>query len=130
MHGTKESVGVSSSPTGAKVTIDNKDFGVTPIVADLRRKDHHFIKIELEGYQPYEITLTRKTSGWVWGNIIFGGVIGLVIDAISGALYKLQPNEVNAALQHLSLGKLEGKIIIVVVLEPDQKWEKIGNFKR
>ena len=87
MHGTSQDLGISSSPTNATVMIDNVDAGKTPLVGKLSRKDNHIIKIQLGGYQPFEGTVTRKVSGWVWGNILFGGVIGLAVDAISGGLY-------------------------------------------
>jgi hypothetical protein len=64
----------------------------------LTRKDNHIVRIELAGYKPYETTLTRKVSGWVWGNIVFGGLVGLAVDAIDGALYNLTPEQVSAAL--------------------------------
>lgn len=35
------------------------------------------VGIKLDGYEPYELTLTRKTSGWVIGNILFGGWVWL-----------------------------------------------------
>jgi len=38
-----------------------------PVIADLSRKDHHIVKIELDGYQPFEATVTRRVSGWVLG---------------------------------------------------------------
>jgi hypothetical protein len=31
-------------------------------------------------------------SGWVWGNIAFGGLIGLGVDFISGGAYQLYPD--------------------------------------
>jgi len=70
MHGSSQSVGISSTPSGANVTIDNGERGKTPIVAKLSRKDHHVVKIELQGYETYEGTLTRQTSGW-FGVILF-----------------------------------------------------------
>jgi hypothetical protein len=78
MHGTSQQIGISSMPSGAKVSVDSNPMGVTPIFASLSRGDNHIIKIELDGYVPHEMTITKKTSGWVWGNIVFGGLIGLV----------------------------------------------------
>src|SRR6266404_2478012 len=88
IHGTRQDVGISSTPTGASVSIDNTENGKTPLIAKLTRKDNHIVKIELAGYQTFEATLTRSVSGWVWGNIAFGGLIGLAVDGISGGIYK------------------------------------------
>jgi hypothetical protein len=40
--------------------------------------------------------LTKKFNAWYLGNIIFGGLIGIVIDPITGAIYELSPDQVNA----------------------------------
>ena len=98
MHGTSQDIGFQSAPTNAKVTVDGLPMGNTPVVAKLSRKDNHIVKMNLEGYQPFEATLTRGTSGWVWGNIVFGGLIGLAVDAMSGGLYNLTPTQISAQL--------------------------------
>lgn len=130
MLGSRQDIGISSTPTGARVMIDNQEKGVTPLFADLKRKDNHIVKIELAGYLPYETTITRKITGWVWGNIIFGGIIGLAVDAISGGLYKLTPDQVAATLtkEQQTLKTKDGNIYIAVVLAPDPKWQKIGQL--
>jgi len=132
MQGTTQSVGISSTPTGATVTINNVEKGKTPVIVDLRRKDQHFVKIQMPGYMPYETTFTRSTSGWIWGNIVFGGLIGLAIDAMAGGLYKLTPTEINAVLTREGVSSLyrQNSLYIAVVLTPDPKWEKIGQLER
>ncbi len=131
MQGTNQGVGISSTPSGASVTIDNQSYGSTPIVAKLSRKDNHIVSIEMSGYQPFETTLTRKTSGWVWGNILFGGLIGLAVDAISGGLYKLTPEQVEAILNKGSMGVIDqaDMIFVTVVLEPNYDWERIATLE-
>jgi len=130
MHGTSQEIGIQSRPTGATVTINNQEYGKTPVVAKLSRKDNHTVHLTLDGYQPFDATITRSTSGWVWGNIVFGGLIGLAVDAISGGLYKLSPEQVEAELAGKGMGMdMQGSdIIITVVLEPDPSWEKVGNL--
>lgn len=130
MHGSSQEIGIQSSPTGATVTVDDQDFGKTPVIAKLSRKKSHKVHFALEGFEPYDATITRSTSGWVWGNIVFGGLIGLGIDAITGGLYKLKPEQVKAVLiSQESSDNMQGvDIIITVVLKPDPSWEKIGNL--
>jgi hypothetical protein len=98
MHGTTQSIGISSTPTGASVSVDNISHGQTPVVTPLSRKDNHIVKVEFAGYQPFEATVTRSVSGWVVGNLVFGGLIGLGVDAISGGLYTLGPEQITATL--------------------------------
>ncbi len=132
INGTKQSVGIVSTPTGAAVSIDNSTCGKTPFIKELTRKNNHLVKIELAGYLPFEATLTRGVSGWIWGNIIFGGLIGLVVDAIDGAMYKLTPEQISATLAKESVSYLYKKntLYVAVVLEADPSWQKIGQLRK
>jgi tetrahydromethanopterin S-methyltransferase subunit E len=132
IHGAHQDVGISSNPTGAQVSVDGQVKGTAPIVANLTRKDNHIVRIELAGYKPYETTLTRKVSGWVWGNVVFGGLIGLAVDAISGGLYNLTPEQISGALLAGTAGivpKGDG-LYVVVVLAPKPEWQKVGQLER
>ena len=132
MNGSRQSVGISISPTNANVWLDRVYVGNSPLIIEMTRKDSHFVMIELEGYQPYEITFTRQASGWAFGNIIFGvgGIIGLAVDAVSGGLYKLTPDQIQAELRSNNSGyaKTSSQSYITIVLEPNPAWEKIGNL--
>ena len=130
MHGTSQDVGISSSPTTATVTLDNQHGGVTPFIAHLSRKDHHVVKLTLAGYAPAEMTLTRKTSGWVWGNIVFGGLIGLAVDAITGGLYNLTPEQLTSTLaaEKASIAPTKDGIYVILVRETNPSWIKVGQL--
>jgi PEGA domain len=131
IHGTHQDVGISSVPTGAQVTVDNLQSGNTPMVAKLTRKDNHIVRISLPGYQPYDLTLTRGVSGWVWGNLVFGGLVGLAVDAIDGGMYKLTPPQLTAALstEHASLSRTRDGIFLVAVLKPAPGWVKVAQLQ-
>jgi len=130
MQGTTQQVGISSNPSDASVSINGQNHGNTPMIIDLKRKDSHMVKIELDGYQPYETNLTRNTSGWVWGNIVFGGLIGLVVDASAGGMYKLTPEQIDSELRSVQAEAVSNDdgLYIAIVLEADPKWEKIGSL--
>lgn len=130
MHGTQQDVGFGSVPTSAKVTIDNERSATTPAVIRISRKDNHVVRIELDGYLPYEATLTRGVSGWVWGNLVIGGLVGLAVDAISGGLYKLSPEQLTATLGKQAGSLNAGVLDVYVVLKPDPTWEKVGQLAR
>jgi predicted small secreted protein len=131
MHGTHQDIGISSTPTSASVTIDNAASGQTPYVAKLSRKDNHIIHIAADGYQPADLTLTRSVSGWVWGNLLFGGLIGLAVDAISGGLYKLTPDQLNATLakQSASVARTKDGLYVVLVPAAEKGWLKVGQLR-
>jgi PEGA domain-containing protein len=131
MQGTRQELSIGSSPTGAQVLVDGTQAGKTPYVAHLKRKDKHVIRLEMPGYKPYELALTRSTSGWVWGNLLFGGLPGLAIDAITGGLYKLKPEQVQATLQNATAayGDHKDMIVVAVVLHPDPEWQRVGQLQ-
>ena len=135
LRGTGQGIGIASQPPGAEVVIDNKMYGKTPVSVKLRRKDNHHIVVHLENYEPYEIVLTRQTSGWVFGNILFciGAPIGLAVDAIAGGMYSLSPDQVNAQLPANTTSEAqqqEGTFYVVLVPEADPEWDKVGQLKR
>ena len=132
IHGTTQQIAIVSVPTGAAVSVDTTAYGDTPVTVELRRKDQHIIRIMLEGYQPFELATRRSTSGWVWGNIIFGGLIGLVVDASTGGMYKLSPEQVEATLSTGSAQVRREKDVLVVsvVLQAQPAWERIGTLRR
>jgi hypothetical protein len=84
----------------------------------------------MEGYQPFEIITTRKTSGWVWGNIVFGGLIGLAVDAITGALYDVRPGQIAAQLSKVGASvQVDGDhLYVVLVRNPDPSWRQIAQL--
>jgi len=133
MHGTTQQVGIGSSPSGANVAINNQSFGKTPTIADLKRGENHIVKIQMAGYAPYETTITKSVSGWVWGNIVFGGLIGLAVDGISGGIYKLTPEQIQANLNkggNASIQLNKDSVYVYATLEPDPSWEKIGQLAK
>ena len=130
MHGTHQSVGISSNPSNASIWVDRQYAGTTPMIVEMSRKDNHVVRIELDGYQPYEAVFSRQVSGWVFGNVFFGGVIGLAVDAISGGLYMLTPDQVQAELRtnHMAYPENSKDSYIGVVLEPKPEWKLVGSL--
>ncbi|MCK9175944.1 MAG: PEGA domain-containing protein [Desulforhopalus sp.] len=126
IHGTNQEIAVSSSPTGARVLVNGSQVGTTPATLNLKRNAPPRIRLELEDYQPYEMILTKSVSGWVWGNIVFGGLIGLAVDALDGAIYKLNPEQVSAQLLESKGNKLQ----IQMIKGKPERAEKIGQMKK
>jgi len=131
IHGSSQKLNIASEPIGATVSVDNEVVGVTPVVAKLRRKDPHTIVVKLDGYQPFQIKTERHTDGWVWGNIVFGGLLGVVIDLSNGAAYKLTPKDVAAQLARSNANaKIEnGTLYVFLTRAADSSWQKIGQLQ-
>jgi len=74
-------VGFTSEPSGASVAMDGDVLGVTPVVVEVARKGRDkVVEIALEGYKTVRLNLDRSVEG----KTIFGGLIGMSVDAISG----------------------------------------------
>ena len=125
-----QEVGISSHPSNACVYVDHYHIGFTPVIVELTRCNNHIVRIELEGYQPYEVVLTRGVSGWVVGNLVFGGLIGIAIDAISGGIFVLTPEQVQAHLRADNVSfSPSPECSVSVVLEAHPEWQKIGSLR-
>ena len=95
MTGKYQSIPVTSEPPGAKVRADTGEIIMTPGKFHLIRNEGHTLMAEYPGREPQQIRLHNKAQGWVWGNILLGGVVGLVVDCVSGASDELIPKEVH-----------------------------------
>jgi hypothetical protein len=70
VQGTSQKIPVTSAPIGARVLVDGKDMGTTPLMLKLKRKKPGVIRIEQEGYNPHEIRITRnKPKRYSWTNL-------------------------------------------------------------
>jgi hypothetical protein len=98
VNGTTEKIQLSSAPDGAQATIDGTQTVTTPTTVELSRDDEHTIIFHKDGYQDDTEKLTSSASGWIWGNILVGGVVGAVVDAESGAGKKLSSDAVSFSL--------------------------------
>jgi hypothetical protein len=86
---------------GVKVTN-----GVTPTVlaldssAGFFQRGRYHIEISKAGYAPEVVELTAGMSGWYWGNLIFGGALGMfVIDPATGCMWTLRTTPIFKALR-------------------------------
>jgi hypothetical protein len=99
VNGRRQALTVNSNPPGAAFNVDGVT-GVTPGTVNVERaRPNHTVAISKPGYQPTQITVGRKLSPWLAGNVLVGGLIGLVVDLGTGGAYALQSDQVQATLQ-------------------------------
>jgi hypothetical protein len=99
VSGPTKTIGVASIPAGAQVSINDKLRGQTPLVTSVSRRRNHTVRIEKPGYQPVETKLTRHVNGWIFGNLLIGGIPGTAIDAATGAIFEVEPDRIFATLE-------------------------------
>lgn len=103
IKGSRQEVNFASTPSEAEFTIlDNKTgqavhTGVTPQIVTLKRKKSYTVRFEKSGFKTREIPISKGVNGWIFGNVVFGGLIGIIIDSANGSVFALK--DVNAALQ-------------------------------
>lgn len=116
MNGDMVNVPVHTTPSGATVVINGATYTSPTTVMVPRGKGDFKLHIEKEGYEPVDIMLTQSVDGWVWGNILFGGLIGVAVDFISGDAYDIDPELVSANLNGVKVSKAgDGALQFILV---------------
>jgi hypothetical protein len=103
---TKWPVAIDSKPEGVHVSIRNKSgfeifSGYTPTATQLRSgrgfftKESYTVTLTYKGVEKRKINIECMVNGWYFGNIIFGGLIGLlIVDPATGAMYRLENKDI------------------------------------
>jgi hypothetical protein len=71
-----DKIPVRSEPEGATVLLNG-------MLVYVNRADDCHIDVKKDGYQSIAIDKNKVVAGWVFGNIIFGGIIGLGVDLVT-----------------------------------------------
>jgi hypothetical protein len=137
VHSGPRTIPVASTPAGAKVSIYDREntlvmTNTTPFVASLEPKYGYFkgqtyrLVFEMPGYAPAELKIDASLSGWYFGNLVFGGLIGmLIVDPLTGAMYNLSPEKIE---QHLSASQTQlistGQGVLVVLASEATEQER------
>ncbi|KPG01017.1 translation initiation factor 2 [Rhodopseudomonas sp. AAP120] len=105
-RGTTENISIATTPSGAiaNVTGTEAPFScVTPCAVEVNRNADITVSLSKAGYEPQIIPLTREVTGGggagFAGNILLGGVVGMGVDAATGAAMDHKPNPVVVTLQ-------------------------------
>lgn len=102
-RGTTQSWTIQTTPPNAKaVTTNGFTCDATPCTFTISRKAEFDVDVSLNGYKPFHGSVTHHMSGaggaGLAGNVLVGGLIGMGVDASSGALLDLAPNPMNVTL--------------------------------
>jgi hypothetical protein len=107
-RGTTEAWTVESDPIGAAVTLSSGETCTTPCTLTKKRKDPFMVTVEKEGYEPVQTQIQSQVAGagaaGMAGNVLIGGIIGIGVDAATGATKELKPNPLVIKMVPLSGG--------------------------
>ncbi len=132
VSGSRQKINFISTPDSATVFINEIEVGKTPLEQNLKRNQNYDVLIKLDGYEPYTTQLTKKFNAWYIGNIAFGGIIGLIVDPATGAMFKLSATEIDAKFSSKTALKFKkhNNVYVAVSLDVDPTWQKVGQLSK
>src|SRR5215510_11551864 len=99
MAGGPDRVPVATNPPGATVFVDNVPVGTTPMIATLdRKRGVGLIRVEMPGFAPAVVVRTQRINGWFWPNIVLTGMIGIVVDLLTGNIKSFDDKPISLGL--------------------------------
>jgi hypothetical protein len=101
-RGVHEKLYVNSEPSGAEVKLSSGERAITPAKIVKSRKQSFTVTVSKAGYNSQTIKVESRfspTGGTAMvGNVLGSAVIGVGVDAVSGATSSLYPNPVSVRL--------------------------------
>ena len=86
---------IKTTPAGAKVCINGKIKGVTPLVVKVKRAEMQKVTLVAPVHDNYEVVLDQKLNWLIWGNVFFPGAF---VDLATGAAVKHVPSTIDVTL--------------------------------
>ncbi|MDO9712487.1 hypothetical protein [Paracraurococcus lichenis] len=95
MEGTSESVAINTTPAGASCTVDRAGTRLGTVaptpgsVNVAKSKNDITVACTKEGFEPAQVSASPKFVGTTFGNVLVGGLVGVAVDAATGANFDL-----------------------------------------
>lgn len=111
-------VDFDTEPSGARIVVTDRYGalmykGGTPVTLTLNSSVSYFrrawyeVKASKDGFEPGKGLLTARVDPYYYGNIFFGGLIGmLIVDPASGAMFRL-PGWITVQLSPINMSSVE-----------------------
>ncbi len=125
---------VNTSPSEANVTItDEKGTeifkGNSPANVRLKastgffKKASYTVNVSKEGFGTKSLPVNFKIDGWYFGNLLLGGVVGmLIIDPATGAMYKIDSELMNVNLNKETSSIEQPTLKVYDIVNIPQNW--------
>ena len=136
LNGTQQEIRMRSKPAGGDVWVNGRRIGTTPTAVSMSRWRNPRVRIEMPGYEPYEVRLEKRFNDNASGNIFLGGV-WIVVDALTGAIFRL---DVPASSRPPGWREMVDRdsqaidftppVYVVAKLKPESRARQIGQMKR
>ncbi len=120
VSGTKQTVTVNSTPQATvTITADSGQqyySGKTPTTIRLPRSHTYTVKISLSGYQTQTMIIDHSINPWLFGNLFLALIWG-VLDAVDGAMWNLEPSQVNATLDTAMIQQGSNMVFVARIVD-------------
>ena len=104
-RGTTTQVQILSEPPGATARTSMGHQCSTPCTLQMSRKDEFAVVFTMPGYEDQTVNVRTQLAGagaaGFAGNVVLGGVVGMGVDAATGATLEHVPNPVSVVLRPL-----------------------------
>ena len=125
---------ISSNPSATVSVTDHNGMeifrGETPTIVSLKsgagffKRASYQVKFTKDGYNDKVVPVNFKTDGWYWGNILIGGVLGmLIVDPATGAMYKLETEFISETLTRTEAVADQPMLKIMGIDEVPESWK-------
>jgi hypothetical protein len=104
-RGTVNQIQIVSEPSDAEARTSIGHNCRTPCTLTVDRKSEFTVSYAKEGYRETSVPVATRLAGagaaGLAGNLLIGGIVGIVADAATGATLEHYPNPVSATLEPL-----------------------------
>lgn len=126
---------IETKPSGVNITIkDGKGMaiykGSSPATVRLKasagffKKASYTVNISGEGYESKVLPINFKLDGWYFGNLLIGGIIGmLIVDPATGAMYKLDDEYMSISLDKATSSIDEPSFKVYDIANAPKQWK-------
>jgi hypothetical protein len=126
-------VSIQSNPSGLSFAVINGEgetvhSGTTPQVVNLTARGGYFkpakytVQVKRSGKVVGSHQVTAGLNGWYFGNIVIGGLIGmLIVDPLTGSMYRMPESITVDTTATAATGPMSLNIVSIETLTPDQR---------
>ena len=134
LQGPMEKVKFDSKPSGATLYVNGLKMGRTPRMVVFSRFQHPRVRLELEGFEPYEFKMGNNGQWTAMEVDMFCGYFPIIIDVLTGSLYQLntpsQPGLTTNPWYNDAEYDPYKMLFVGVTLKPLPGARKIGQMQR
>ena len=126
---------ISSTPSNAKIKVTDKQgatvfSGDAPATVSLRAgagffsKAAYMVEFSSDGFHSKSVPVHFTIDGWYFGNILFGGLIGmLIIDPATGAMWRIKSSVMTETLTPL-VSSADAELKILDINDIPEEWKE------